>query len=62
MYIRETNQIEQRSFTPAACPIVTFLRRPPIYGCTNKIIINFPNGCFPVNENNPLNSPIFYDP
>lgn len=40
---------------PAACSIVTFLRRPPVQGSTDKIIINFSNGRLPIYENSPLN-------
>uniref|UniRef100_A0A2P2NH32 Uncharacterized protein n=1 Tax=Rhizophora mucronata TaxID=61149 RepID=A0A2P2NH32_RHIMU len=39
---------------PAASPIVTFLRRPPIQSGTNEIFINPSNGFFPINENGPF--------
>lgn len=55
MYLRERYQIEERSMTPAACSIVTFLRRPPIQGSTDKIIINFSNVSLPIYENSALN-------
>lgn len=49
-------QIEKRSKAPTASPIVTFLRRPPIQSCTNKIIINGSNHNLVINGNSPLQS------
>jgi hypothetical protein len=44
-------QINERSLVPAACPIITFLRWPPIQGGTNEMFINLSNGTFSINEN-----------
>ena len=55
-------QIEKSSKTPTACPIITFLRRPPVQSSTNKIIIYCTNGRFPINKNSSFNNCIPLDP
>lgn len=55
---KQEYQIEKRSKTPTASPIVTFLRRPPIQSCANKIIINISNHRFPINDDSPFRSSI----
>lgn len=55
---KQKYQIEKRSKTPTASPIVTFLRRPPIQSCTHKISISSSNHSFVINGHSPFQSSI----
>ena len=48
---KQEYQVEERSMVPATSSIVTFLRRPPIQSCTDKIIINLSDWSLPINKN-----------
>lgn len=48
-------QIEHRSSAPAACSVVTLLRRPPIHSGTDEVIIYSSNWRRPINKNDAFN-------